>query len=168
MTACPEATIGGDDVCAPEVAEDGGESEEQPVKAGDVIEVHWVYSNCKGAEAPAPEPGLGLAACLCDGGQTLRVRAQVYVVDDGAGVDSLDEPPTNIALASYAGSTTGAKYDGTCSPDGVNWEVARDCLAVRREALGAWCESNGFDEKHPHAPRELVTDPASLSPYTPE
>ena len=164
---CPTATVSGDEVCAPEAEEGGEPSEEHPVKAGDVIEVHWVYSSCHPAEAPAPAPGLGLGACVCEGGQTLRVRAQVFVVDDAAGAESIGAPPEGASLASYTGSTTGAQYDDTCSAVGVNWEVAKDCVAVKREALGTWCEGNGFDEKHAHGARELVTDPASLSPYTP-
>jgi hypothetical protein len=161
---CPEVTAGGDDVCVP--AEAGGEDE--PVRAGDIIEVHWVYSSCQPAGTPPPEAGQGLAPCVCDGGQILRVRAQVYVVDSGdADASSLLAPPDGVALASYAGSTTGSKYDGVCSEVAVNWEVGTECHSLSRPALGAWCEDNVFGEGTAHGPRELITEPSLLSPFDP-
>jgi hypothetical protein len=161
---CPEVTAGGADVCVP--SEDGGEAE--PVSAGDLIEVHWVYSSCQPAEAAGPTPGLGLAPCVCDGGQVLRVRAQVFVVDGADTAEgSMLAPPEGMPLASYAGSTTGSKYDGLCSEVAVNWEVGTECHRLARPSLGAWCEENAFGEAHGHAPRELITEPSLLSPYSP-
>ncbi len=162
---CPEVTAGGADVCVP--SEDGGE--EEPVNAGDIIEVHWVYSSCKPADAAGPGPGLGLAPCVCDGGQVLRVRAQVFVVDGADTAEgSLLSPPEGMPLASYAGSTTGSKYDDLCSDVAVNWEVGTECHRLARPSLGAWCEDNAFGEAHGHGPRELVTAPALLSPFNPD
>jgi hypothetical protein len=96
------------------------------------------------------------------------VRAQVYVVDDGEpGESSLLTPPEGVPLAMYAGSTTGAKWDGTCSDVAVNWEVGTECEKFPRAALGGWCEDNVFGEQHAHGPRELITAPELLSPFSP-
>lgn len=167
VAVCPEYTPGGDPVCAPENGEDGGDDEE-PVHSGNIIEVHWVYSSCNPAETPPPEPGLGLGPCVCEGGQILRVRAQVYVVDDGEnGESGLLAPPEGVPLAMYAGSTTGAKWDGACSDVAVNWEVGTECQTFPRTVLGGWCEDNVFGEHHGHHPRELITEPELLSPFSP-
>ena len=155
--SCPDVAPGGDPVCLPEPATGSSDEEVKGVHTGDVVEVHWVYSSCNVADMPPPEAGKGLEPCLCASGQVLRVRAQVFVVDDQQGVPEVWSPPAVSALASYAGSTTGTKYNATtCSPYGVNWEVGVDCLPLHRAALGQWCGDNPFGEKHAHDARELV------------
>lgn len=164
--ACPaaasEQAIG---VCAG----DGTE----PVRPGDEIEVHWVYTNCP--EPAERQPGLG--NCVCDGPpeMELMVFAQKYAISAGdAGADQeLREPDAD--LARYGGSTTGPSYSSgaaddprPCSPARVQWAVARQCRALTLSALGAWCASNEWDEDHAHGVREVITRQDWLSPYTPE
>lgn len=131
------------------------------VKNGDKIEAHWVYTSC-----PLPaEPKHGLANCVCDRpDMVLRVIAGVYIVNDEGG--EFTQPTEN--LAKFAGSTTGTKYTNeVCSPARVNWEVSREVTYLKRDALGAFCSDNPYNEDHPHGVRELVVREDWLSPYTP-
>lgn len=163
--ACPattrETAIG---VCSGH----GGE----PVRPGDEIEVHWVYTNCP----PPAERQPGLDNCVCDGPpeMVLMVVAQQYAIAaGGAGVDGeLREPASD--LARYGGSTTGPDFSGggaddprPCSPARVQWAVARQCRALTLSALGAWCAANEWGEDHAHGAREVITRQDWLSPYTP-
>jgi hypothetical protein len=49
----------------------------------------------------------------------------------------------------------------------VNWQVATECAAIELSALGSWCGQNPFGEHHGHGARELITNPALLSPFVP-
>lgn len=163
--ACPAvASERGVGVC-------GGHGAE-PVRPGDEIEVHWVYTNCPAQAEPQP----GLANCVCDGPpeMELMVFAQEYAIAaGGAGVDhELREPSAD--LARYGGSTTGPSYSGggaddprPCSPARVQWAVARQCRALALSALGAWCAANEWGEGHGHDARELISREDWLSPYLP-
>ena len=148
------------------------------VKPGDTIEVHWVYSSCD------VSPGEGLGSCMspaCANPQ-LRVEAQVFlVVNDpyaadfrtydyhGKVVDGLHQPdtlPTDTGQpVVFAGSTTGPKYSQQeCSPLQVTWSVRPTCARVDITSLHAWAEENKFNEDHSHGVRQIVTEPALLSP----
>lgn len=162
--ACPaveEAAVVG--VCDGQGAE--------PVRPGDEIEFHWVYTSCPPFDPPKP----GLDNCLCDD-PVLIAFGQKYVVTGGAaaGVDTeVREPESDFAR--YGGSTTGPKYSSgrpgdrrPCSSARVQWQVARQCSALTLSALGAWCASNEWGEDHADEARDLITREDWLSPYVPE
>ena len=164
--ACPAAGGGtGAGVC-------GGRGT-APVRPGQEIETHWVYTSC-----PAPtEPRPGLENCVCDAPPelVLMVFGQKYVVaaEGAAGADrELREPSTG--LARYGGSTTGPSFsDGSpdddlpCSPARVQWRVSQECRALDVAALGDWCESNEWDEDYAHGIRGVIEREDWLSPYVP-
>lgn len=143
----------------------------EPVRPGEEIELHWVYTSCELPDPPKP----GLDNCVCDE-PVLMVIGQKYVVagEAGAGVATeVREPDGDFAR--YGGSTTGPSYGSgdpgdskECSPARVQWAVARQCRALSLSALGAWCASNEWREDHAHGARELVTREDWLSPYVPE
>jgi hypothetical protein len=163
--ACPAvASEGAVGVC-------GGHGAE-PVRPGDEIEVHWVYTNCP----PPAERQPGLDNCVCDGPpeMELMVFAQQYAMAAGgaAADQELREPSSH--LARYGGSTTGPKFSGggaddprPCSPARVQWAVGRQCRALALSALGAWCAANQWGEDHAHGAREVIRREDWLSPYTP-
>lgn len=148
------------------------------LKPGDTIEVHWVHSSCD------VEPGPGLGSCLSDAcaNPELRVEAQVFtLVNDSNALDFNDLDydgnvvngyhqakaiPSNTGTpVVFAGSTTGPSYDEkSCSALQVTWSVRPDCAKVDINTIGAWCESNAFDEDHAHGVRELVTESVLLAP----
>jgi hypothetical protein len=141
------------------------------LKAGETIEVHWVYSSCDVA------PGKGLGACLSEqcANPTLRVETQVFLVvndpkaDDftkydysGRLVNGLHQPKALPARGGrpvvFAGSTTGPSYtEQKCSPLQVTWSVRPLCTKINIATLGKWCENNVFKEDHAHGIRPLVT-----------
>lgn len=145
---------------------------------GDTVEVHWVFTSCD------TEPGPGLGACLSDAcaNPTLRVEAQVFtLVNDpdamdfselaygGHQQDGKHQPrslPTGTGTpVEFQGSTTGPSYtEEKCSPLQVNWSVRPQCAKLDINSLSQWCADNVFDENAPHGVRQLVTDPALLSP----
>lgn len=131
----------------------------ESVEVGDRLEFHWVYTSCPVSSPPVE----GLANCVCDNDDmVLRVYAQAYVVGEGG------QAPARPSgdLVSYAGSTTGPSYDNqTCSPARVRWEVNPRVEVLDKAALDSWCKTNPWiGEDHPHESRELVTNPAWLSP----
>ena len=148
------------------------------VKAGDTIEVHWVYSTCD------VKPGEGLKACSSDkcSNPDLRVETQVFLlVNDptAAHFDSFAEAPAKVdgfwqasSIPSglgdpvvYRGSTTGDKYsDAKCSPVQVTWSVRPQCVKLDISSLEKWCASNVFNEHEAHGVRPLVTAPELLAP----
>jgi len=141
------------------------------LKAGETIEVHWVYSSCDVA------PGKGLGACLSEqcANPTLRVETQVFLVvndpkaDDftkydysGRLVNGLHQPKALPARGGqpvvFGGSTTGPSYtEQKCSPLQVTWSVRPLCTKINIATLGKWCENNVFKEDHAHGVRPLVT-----------
>lgn len=147
------------------------------LKAGDTIEVHWVYSSC------AVSPAKGLEACSSSAcaNPTLRVEAQVFlVVNDPKALkftdfDYVGKPVDGVHQAKalpkgtgepvvFHGSTTGPKYDeDTCSPLQATWSVRPACAKVDIKSLNAWCADNAFDENHAHGIRPLVTAPEQLA-----
>ncbi len=147
------------------------------LKAGDTIEVHWVYTSCEVA------PGKGLGACLSEqcSNPTLRVEAQVFLVANnpkadnfakyvyaGHAVQGLHQPkalPSHTGKpVVFLGSTTGPSYtDMKCSPMQVTWSVRPACAKIDINSLNKWCEKNVFAEDHAHGVRQLVTAPQLLS-----
>ena len=157
----------GDGVC------DGGHG---AVQAGDTIEVHYVYSTAK------VQPGVSLGACVSNPilNPQLRVEAQVMVVVNDAQAANFRElvkfeernqrpqainiPTDTGTPVQYAGSTTGPSYNTKGSPYQVTWSVRPKVKKVAIGTLGQWCEHNVFNEDHAHGVRNLVTNPALLSP----
>ena len=147
------------------------------VKAGDTIEVHWVFTSCDVA------PGKGLGACLSAqcANPTLRVEAQVFLVvnnpkaDDfakyvyaGNVVQGVHQPKALPARTGkpvvFPGSTTGPSYtDAKCSPMQVTWSVRPACAKIDINSINKWCQGNVFEENHAHGVRALVTAPELLA-----
>ncbi len=148
------------------------------IKAGDTIEVHWVYSTCD------VKPGEGLKACFSNkcSNPELRVESQVFLlVNDptAAHFDTFAAAPAKVqgfwqasSLPSglgdpvvYRGSTTGDKYsDSKCSPAQVTWSVRPQCVELDISSLERWCQTNVFNEHEAHGVRPLVTAPELLAP----
>ena len=149
------------------------------VKPGDTIEVHWVHSSCD------VKPGKGLGACLTDECENpkLRVETQVFLLaNDEYALDFNDYVygdtqrnnfhqakaiPTDTGKpVVFRGSTTGPSYtDKACSPAKVTWSVRPQCAKLNIATLHKWAETgNAFEEDHSHGVRQLVTNPALLSP----
>lgn len=153
-----------------------GKGDYGTLKPGDTIEVHYVHSTAQ------VQPGPTLGACLSEAVKNpqLRVETQVYVVvsDDEAlsfveltkigqvdGKFQAVNIPTNTGTAvQYSGSTTGPSYNETGSPFQVSWSVRPQVAKVDIKTVGEWFSNNVFDENHAHAVRNLVVNPALLSP----
>lgn len=162
--ACPAV----EEAAAVGVCAGGGTA---PVRPGETIEFHWVYTSCP----PPAEPQPGLDNCVCDE-PVLMVLGQKYVVsgEAGAGVETAVREP-EADLARYGGSTTGPEYSSgapgdpkECSPARVQWQVARQCRALALSALGAWCAANPWGEDRAHGARPLIAREDWLSPHVPE
>lgn len=143
---------------------------------GDTIEVHYVFSSAQ------VTPGPTLGACLSESimNPQLRVEAQVFVlVNDDAAHDfvelakvgtmdglnqALNIPSDTGTPVVYDGSTTGPSYNEAGSPLQVTWSVRPDVAKVNIATVGAWFANNVFDEDHAHGVRNLVMNPALLSP----
>jgi len=143
---------------------------------GDTIEVHYVHTTAQ------VTPGPTLGACLSESimNPQLRVEAQVYVlVNDDSALDfgeltamgmvdgkhqALNIPANTGAPVRYAGSTTGPGYNEAGSPLQVTWSVRPRVAKVSISSVAAWLENNSFDEKGAHGVRNLVMNPALLSP----
>ena len=124
------------------------------VKAGDTIEVHWVYSSCD------VKPGIGLQSCLSPECKNplLRVEAQIFLLANDSSVldfanylesktlkNSLSQAkniPSNTGKPIvYRGSTTGSKYNAQeCSPLQVTWSVRPNCTILNIESLHNWAK----------------------------
>lgn len=165
----------------------GGASSHSSSKAGDTVEFHWVHTTCEpkfinDAIKAALDKGeeSGLAPCACPGAK-LVVEARVFRLTETGGIGSLsNRGPTEAAgsLVRFFGSTTGPKYNGSCSPVQVGWNVDNSCTDLNLSALKDWLQRDPdknkdaepgakvFNESHGHGVRELVTDPSSLSPFT--
>ncbi|MFT5430276.1 MAG: hypothetical protein ACI9OJ_000949 [Myxococcota bacterium] len=149
------------------------------VKPGGTIEVHWVHTSCD------VKPGVGLGSCLskaCANPQ-LRVEAQVFLlVNDKSALNFADFAHAGHSANGYsqpkalpsgtgtpvvfAGSTTGPQYtEEVCSPLQVTWSVRPQCAMLDINSLHAWAQrGNVFEESKSHGVRQLVTNPALLSP----
>jgi hypothetical protein len=147
------------------------------LKAGDTIEVHWVYTSCE------VTPGKGLGACLSEqcSNPTLRVEAQVFLVVNNPKADNFAKytyagnivkgfhqpkalPSGTGKPVTFLGSTTGPSYtQAKCSPLQVTWSVRPACTKIDINSLNKWCEGNVFKEDHAHGVRQLVTAPELLA-----
>jgi len=147
------------------------------LKAGDTIEVHWVYTSCE------VTPGKGLGACLSEqcSNPTLRVEAQVFLVVNNPKADNFAKytyagnvvkgfhqpkalPSGTGKPVTFLGSTTGPSYtQAKCSPLQVTWSVRPACTKIDINSLNKWCEGNVFQEDHAHGVRQLVTAPELLA-----
>lgn len=143
---------------------------------GDTVELHYVHSTA------SVKPGPTLGACLSDSVKNpqLRVEAQVLVlVNDPAALDfnelarhsekngyyqAENIPDTTGEPVVYSGSTTGPGYNEAGSPFQVTWSVRPEVAKVNIQSVGLWCESNIYKEDHAHGVRNLVVNPALLSP----
>lgn len=153
-----------------------GKGEHSTLEPGDTIEIHYVHTTAKVA------PGPTLGACLSEAvsNPQLRVEAQVFVlVNDETAADL--GTLTQIATADgfyqaenlpnstgtpvlYDGSTTGPSYNEKASPLQVTWSVRPKVMKVSIKSVAEWLEGNIFEEDHAHGVRNLITDPALLSP----
>ncbi|WP_113907614.1 delta-class carbonic anhydrase [Aliidiomarina celeris] len=145
------------------------------LKAGDTIEVHYVFTSA------LITPGPTLAACFSESTMNpqLRVESQVYVlVSDEDALDfqeltafgerngyqqALNIPSNTGTPIRYAGSTTGHTYNTLGSPLQVSWSVRPKVAYVNIESVGEWCDSNPFNETTAHGVRNLVVNPDLIS-----
>ena len=143
--------------------------------AGDTLEVHFVYTSAE------VTPGPTLGACLAESTMNpgLRVEGQVIVlVNDANAMDfrqmasvkkvdgyhqAVNIPSNTGEPIQYLGSTTGPAFNETASPLQVSWSVRPQVEKVDISSVGAWCDSNVFNEDHAHGVRNLVTNPKLLS-----
>mgnify|MGYP000055965342 CR=1 FL=1 len=148
------------------------------LSSGDTIEVHYVYSTAD------IEPGKSLGSCFNKAtvNPQLRVETQVFVaVNDKNASDftklthhekkngvhqAVNIPSSTGTPVEYLGSTTGPGYNEEGSPYQVTWSVRPNVEKVNIETVGEWCEDgdNTFKEDHAHGVRNLVVNPALLSP----
>lgn len=164
------------DTEAAPLSEEIGKGEHGGLQAGDTIEVHYVHTTAQ------VKPGPTLGACLSDAikNPQLRVETQVYVlVNDDNAMDfmaltevaqvnglyqAVNIPSDTGTAVQYAGSTTGPSYNEAGSPFQVSWSVRPEVAKVNIKTVGTWFNDNIFDENHAHGVRNLVTNPALLSP----
>lgn len=153
-----------------------GETKYGDLAPGDTIEVHYVHTTAQ------ITPGPTLGACLSESimNPQLRVEAQVYVlVNDPGALDfravtqlgvvngkhqALNIPGDTGAPVRYAGSTTGPGYNEKGSPLQVTWSVRPRVAKVDISTMAVWLKDNEFDEAGAHGVRNLVLNPALLSP----
>ena len=146
------------------------------LQPGDTIEVHYVHTTAQVA------PGPTLGSCLSEAiaNPQLRVEAQVFVLvnDDTAldfttltahelidGLHQAPAIPTDTgAPILYAGSTTGPSFNTAGSPLQVTWSVRPEVAKVSIRSVETWLADNVFDEASAHGVRNLVMNPALLSP----
>lgn len=147
-----------------------------PLQAGDTIEVHWVYSSA------GVNPGPTLGACLAESTMNpgLRVEAQVFaLVNDETALDfnelatvqmidgyaQAPNIPTDTGTPiTYLGSTTGPSFNEIASPLQVSWSVRPEVAMLDISSVGEWCNNNVFNENYAHGVRNLVINPDLLSP----
>ena len=153
-----------------------GASKYGALDSGDTIEVHYVHTTAQ------VTPGPTLGACLSDsiGNPQLRVETQVYVlVNDSAAADfvelteigevngyqqAVNIPGNTGSPIQYTGSTTGPSYNEKGSPFQVSWSVRPQVVKVDIGSVEKWLANNVFEETGAHGVRNLVTNPALLSP----
>lgn len=146
------------------------------LQVGDTIEVHWVHTSA------LIEPGPTLGACLSENTMNpgLRVEGQVFVLandetaldfNDLAKVENINGyaqapniPNTTGKPVEYLGSTTGPAYNEKASPLQVSWSMRPKTAILDINSLGEWCNDNIFKENYAHGVRNLVVNPALLSP----
>ncbi|MEP3845208.1 MAG: delta-class carbonic anhydrase [Paracoccaceae bacterium] len=154
-----------------------GKGDKGLLEPGMTIEVHYVHSTAQ------IQPGPTLGSCLSDsiGNPQLRVETQVMVlVNDRAAHSFVDLaaveqvngywqapnlPSDTGQPIVYDGSTTGPSYNEKGSPLQVSWSVRPDVIKVDILSVDAWYSDNIFAEDHAHGVRNLVMNPALLSPF---
>jgi hypothetical protein len=144
---------------------------------GSTVEIHFVHST-----APV-KPGPTLGSCLAKDvnmNPQLRVETVVAVlVNDRKAADfremakvavvngynAAPNIPDNLGKpVAFAGSTTGPSWNSKPSPLEVWWNVRPNVVKVDILSVAAWLRSNPFNEEKAQGVRNLVTDPALLSP----
>lgn len=142
---------------------------------GDTVELHYVHTTAQ------ITPGPTLGACLSEAimNPQLRVEGQVFVlVNDPEAADFVElnkveqvdglwqamNIPDAGTPVEYAGSTTGPSFNEAASPLQVSWSVRPEVIKVNIATVDLWLQDNIFDEKHAHGVRNLVQNPALLSP----
>lgn len=146
------------------------------LEPGMTIEVHYVHTTAQ--VTPGPTLGSCLSEALAN--PQLRVETQVMVLVNDAAAFSFVElaaveelsgywqapnlPNNTGTPIAYDGSTTGPSYNEAGSPLQVSWSVRPDVIKVDINSVGAWYEDNIFGEDHAHGVRNLVLNPALLSP----
>lgn len=148
---------------------------DHPLKAGDTIEVHWVYTSAQ------IKPGPTLGSCLAESTMNpgLRVEGQVFTLaNDSSALDfnklamvanengysQAPNIPSNTGTPiEYLGSTTGPSYNEKASPLQVSWSMRPKVAILDINSVGEWCKENIFNEDHAHGVRNLVINPKLLS-----
>lgn len=146
------------------------------LQPGDTIELHYVHTTAQ------VTPGPTLGACLSEAiaNPQLRVEAQVFVlVNDDAALDfneaarvevvdglhqAVNIPSDTGTPILYPGSTTGPSFNQAGSPLQVTWSVRPEVAKVSISSVETWLADNVFDEDQAHGVRNLVVNPALLSP----
>lgn len=154
-----------------------GDGEKGLLEPGMTIEVHYVHTTAQ------VTPGPTLGSCLSEAlvNPQLRVETQVMVlVNDAAAMDFVElaavdkvdgywQAPNLLnstgAPIAYDGSTTGPSYNEAGSPLQVSWSVRPDVAKVYINSVSAWYAENVFEERNAHGVRNLVLNPALLSPF---
>jgi len=153
-----------------------GANEHGNLQPGDTIEIHFVHSSA------LVSPGPTLGSCLSEaiGNPQLRVETVVAVlVNDSAAVDfttmaqieqlagyyQAPNVPADLGTPiAYSGSTTGPSFNEKASPIQVSWSVRPNVVKVDINSVGEWLNSNVFEETYAHGVRNLVVNPALISP----
>lgn len=146
------------------------------LQPGDTIEIHFVHSSAQ----VTPGPTLGACVSEAIANPQLRVETVVAVLvndraaDDFTQMAALAEVdgwhqapqiPEDLGTpVVYAGSTTGPSYNEKASPYQVTWSVRPDVVKLDIASVDAWLHDNPFDEHYAHGVRNLVRNPALLSP----
>ena len=154
-----------------------GEGQKGLLEPGATIEVHYVHTTA--LVTPGPTLGSCLSEALAN--PQLRVETQVMVLVNDAAAKSFVElaaveqaggywqapnlPQDTGTPIAYDGSTTGPSYNEAGSPLQVSWSVRPDVIKVDINSIGRWYADNIFGEDHAHGVRNLVVNPALLSPF---
>ena len=143
---------------------------------GSTIEIHFVYSTAR------VKPGPTLASCQSPQNRNpqLRVEAVVAVLVNNRnaadfvtmtrhrvidGYHAAPNIPDNLGRpVVYSGSTTGPHYNMRPSPYQVTWSVRPKVIKVYVLSVDRWLKANAFAEDHAHGVRNLIINPALLSP----
>ena len=155
-----------------------GASEHGDLVPGDTIEIHFVHSSA----GVAPGPTIGACVSEAIGNPHLRVETVVAVlvndetaadfgemakIEQVEGLNQAVNLPDNLGPpVVYAGSTTGPVYNEKGSPFHVTWSVRPRVVKLDIASVGKWLADNVFDEDHAHGVRNLVLNPALLSPIS--
>lgn len=153
-----------------------GATEHGDLEPGDTIEIHFVYSTAQA------KPGHSLGTCLSEAiaNPQLRVEAVVGVlvnnreardftqmarVEQVNGYWQAPGLPDDLGTpVVYDGSTTGPGYNEKGSPFEVTWSVRPEVARIDILSVEAWLKDNVFEEDHAHGVRNLIVNPALLSP----